>query len=278
MAKKLPLISVVVCSLNGADVIYDALKAIKAQKWAGKLEIIVVDDGSTDDTYKIAKSFKEIKVIKNKVNLGTAKSRNIGIKAAKGEIIAFTDDDCRPRPTWIKELYAGYASDKVLAVAGEAISTDKSSITLRYLHINNPLKPLENKLLKSNKLTYRFGLYLKSLLGLEYKMPNRKRSVYAFATAVFAGIGYDLRLRKSNLLYLLRIISIRNSWNVGHKIFRSNPYDTYDAIGQHSDEFRHVMIENIHLETACKYFILKYVTPQKFKLDSSKGILAIELT
>ena len=53
MAKKLPLISVVVCSLNGAVVIPDTLKAIKAQKWAGKLEIIVVDDGSTDDTYKI---------------------------------------------------------------------------------------------------------------------------------------------------------------------------------------------------------------------------------
>lgn len=183
MTKKLPLISVVVCSLNGSDVIFDALKAIKAQKWAGRLEIIVVDDGSTDDTYKIAKSFKGIKVIRNKQNLGTAKSRNIGIKAAKGEIVAFTDDDCRPRPTWIKELYAGYTSDKVLAVAGEAISTDKSSITLRYLQFNNPLKPLENELIKSNKLTYRFGLYLKNLLGQKHIVPNRKRSVYAFATA-----------------------------------------------------------------------------------------------
>jgi uncharacterized membrane protein/glycosyltransferase involved in cell wall biosynthesis len=182
MAKKFPLISVVLCSLNGADVISDALKAIKAQKWAGKLEIIVIDDGSTDDTYKIAKSFRGIKVIKNKRNLGTASSRNKGIKAAKGEIIAFTDDDCRPRPTWIKELYAGYTNDKILGVGGEAISNDKSSLTLRYLHYNNPLKPLENKLLRSHGILYRFGLYLKDLAGMN-KVPNRKRSVYTLFTA-----------------------------------------------------------------------------------------------
>jgi len=183
MAKKLPLISVVVCSLNGADVIPDALKAIKAQKWAGKLEILVVDDGSTDDTYKIAKSFKGIKVIKNIKNLGTAKSRNIGIKAAKGEIIAFTDDDCRPRPTWIKELYAGYSNGKVMGVGGDIISKDKSSLTLRYLNANQINKPLENKLLKSKSVFYRFKTYLKDLTGLSHPIPNRKRSVYSVATA-----------------------------------------------------------------------------------------------
>jgi glycosyltransferase involved in cell wall biosynthesis len=182
MAKKLPLISVVVCSLNGADVITDALKAIKAQKWAGKLEIIVVDDGSTDDTYKIAKSFKGIKIIKNKKNLGLAASRNIGVKATRGEIVAFTDDDCRPEPTWIKELYAGYTSDKILGVGGNVISKDKSSLILRYLHYNNPLKPLENKTVKSRNIFYRFSSYLKDITGLSRTIPNRKRSVYSFGT------------------------------------------------------------------------------------------------
>lgn len=183
MANKLPLISVVICSLNGADVIKDALNAIKRQKWAGKLEIIVVDDGSIDDTYKIAKSFKDVKVIKNKINLGTSKSRNIGIKAAKGEIIAFTDDDCRPRPTWIKELHAGYTRDEIKGVGGDIITNDKSSLTLRYLSVNQINKPLENKLLKSMSPFYRFWSYLKKLMGLNQSIPNRKRSVYSLATA-----------------------------------------------------------------------------------------------
>lgn len=98
-----------------------------------------------------------------------------------------------------------------------------------------------------------------------------------FATAVFSGVGYDAKLRRANLLYLLRIIAIRNNWNVGHKIFRSNPYDTYDAIGQHSDEFRYVMIENIYLEVLCKYFILKYINPKRFRLSNDTGMLAIEV-
>jgi len=192
MAKKLPLISVVVCSLNGGDVISDALKAIKAQKWAGKLEIIVVDDGSTDGTYKIAKSFKGVKVIKNKVNLGIASSRNVGIKAAKGEIIAFTDDDCRPQSTWIKELYAGFASDKVLAVGGDTISNDRSSLTLRYLSVHQLYKPIDNKILKSRNPFYRFSLYIKDLLGMSSPVPNLKRSVYSL------GAG-NISFRKSAL-------------------------------------------------------------------------------
>lgn len=183
MARKLPLISVVVCSLNGADVISGALKAIKAQKWAGKLEIIVVDDGSTDDTYKIAKSFKGVRVIKNKQNFGIARSRNIGIKSAKGKIVAFTDDDCRPRPTWIKELYAGYTSDKIQGVGGDAISKDKSNLIQRYLSANQPLKPLENKVLKSKNPLYRLASYLKYITWLRKPVPNRKRSVYSLATA-----------------------------------------------------------------------------------------------
>jgi uncharacterized membrane protein/glycosyltransferase involved in cell wall biosynthesis len=192
MAKKLPLISVVVCSLNGAVVIPDTLKAIKAQKWAGKLEIIVVDDGSTDDTYKIAKSFKGVKVIKNKKNLGCSSSRNIGIKAAKGEIIAFTDDDCRPRPTWIKELYAGYTGKDIVGVGGEIISNDKSNLTQRYLSSLQPHKPLEKNLLKSTNLIYRLTLYLKELTGLGHPIPNRKRTVYSLS-------GGNMSFRKNAL-------------------------------------------------------------------------------
>jgi len=193
MKDNLPLISVVVCSHNGGQLIADALKAIKAQKWQGELEIIVVDDGSTDDTYKIAKSLADIKVIRNRKNIGLAASRNKGIRAAKGEIIAFTDDDCRPQPTWISQIYAGYKNDNILGVGGPLTTDDDQSITLRYLKHNPPFTPFENSTLKSKNLFQRFGIYLKNLTGFGHKPKNNRRSVFAL-------IGGNMSFRKSALL------------------------------------------------------------------------------
>jgi glycosyltransferase involved in cell wall biosynthesis len=188
----LPSVSVVLCSLNGGDVINGALDAITAQQWAGELEIIVVDDGSTDETFKIAESYSGIKVIKNITNKGISTSRNIGINAAKGEIIAFTDDDCRPRPTWIKELCSVYTSKRIQGVGGTFVSVDTSNFMFRYLKANQITMVLENRLFKSNNLFYRFGLYLRNISGLNKPIPNRKRSVYAL-------VGGNMSFRKTAL-------------------------------------------------------------------------------
>lgn len=64
---------------------------------------------------------------------------------------------------------------------------------------------------------------------------------------------------------------MRHGWNVAHKLLRSNPYDTYDAIGQHSDEFNLVRIENIYIAKITKLLILRYVKPgqYRFVMDSN---------
>jgi|GEM_PF-593610 len=188
--KRLPLISVVVCCYNGADVLPDCLRAIQKQTWKGKMEIIVVDDGSADDTLKVAKSFKKVRVIQNEQNKGIAGARNVGLNAAKGEIIAMTDDDCRPQPSWLKELYAAYTDETVKGVGGAALSKDNSKFMFRYLQAASPLEPLETTLLKSNNIFYRFGLYLKALAGKGEKRQNRKRSVYSL-------VGANMSFRKS---------------------------------------------------------------------------------
>jgi len=190
--KKLPFFSVVVCCYNGADVLPQALKALQAQKYSGRMEIIVVDDGSKDDTYEVAKSFKKIRVIRNVQNKGIAGARNVGITAAKGDIIAFTDDDCRPAPSWIKELAAAYDNSTVLGAGGGVVSTKPDNMILRYLHESKPLKPLENSLLVSKKLTYRFGLYLKGLAGKIPQPKNGRRSVYSL-------VGASMSFRKTAL-------------------------------------------------------------------------------
>ncbi|WP_232210419.1 glycosyltransferase family 2 protein [Nitrococcus mobilis] len=84
--------SVVIPAYNAAVTLDDALKSI--QHASNPLEVIVVDDGSTDDTAVVAKSFPDIRLIRAR-NGGAARARNIGIEASHGEFIVFLDADDR---------------------------------------------------------------------------------------------------------------------------------------------------------------------------------------
>lgn len=86
-----PLVSVVVPVYNGERYLGEALKSIFAQDYR-PLEVIVVDDGSTDTSASIARSFEEINYFYQQ-NQGPSAARNAGIAAASGEFIAFLDAD-----------------------------------------------------------------------------------------------------------------------------------------------------------------------------------------
>ena len=87
-----PLVSVVVTTYNQAAFIEETIRSVLAQTYQ-PLEIIVVDDGSTDDTpARIAPYERELVYVRQK-NEGVAGSRNTGIRKARGELIAFLDGD-----------------------------------------------------------------------------------------------------------------------------------------------------------------------------------------
>ncbi|MAZ90123.1 MAG: hypothetical protein CL693_21020 [Cellvibrionaceae bacterium] len=89
---KLPLVSIIVPMYNAEDHIHDCLKSIVSQRYPHK-EIIVVDDGSTDNCAAIVLSFgNQVKYIQQK-NAGSAVARNTGIEHALGDFIAFNDSD-----------------------------------------------------------------------------------------------------------------------------------------------------------------------------------------
>lgn len=71
-------------------------------------EIVVVDDGSTDDTLDVLKRFGERIILLSKPNGGPASARNYGVTAASGDLIAFTDSDCLPQENWLAELVKGF--------------------------------------------------------------------------------------------------------------------------------------------------------------------------
>src|SRR5215468_8663590 len=93
-----PLISVVVCSFNGSRTIGGCLEAIGNIRYPA-FEVIVVDDGSTDDTAAIAAQYDATLI--RTPNHGLGHARNVGWQAASGEIIAYIDDDAYPDPDWL---------------------------------------------------------------------------------------------------------------------------------------------------------------------------------
>ena len=85
-------VSVIIPVFNGADRLAEAAASVQAQLRAGD-EIIIVDDGSTDDTARVIASFGEAVVSFRQDNAGPAAARNYGLRKANGNLIAFLDHD-----------------------------------------------------------------------------------------------------------------------------------------------------------------------------------------
>lgn len=114
-------ISVVVCAKNEEKIIESCLRNLSKQ--IVRPEIIVVDGWSSDNTVKISKKYAKV-VKDNKKGLGEA--RNVGWKAAKGDIIAYCDADSRPKKDWAKKICE--LIEDCDCVSGPLISYDGSRI------------------------------------------------------------------------------------------------------------------------------------------------------
>jgi GT2 family glycosyltransferase len=114
-----PPISVVICSFNGAETIGDALAAAQQLRYSN-FEIIVVDDGSTDQTAAIAQDHG-VRVIRQR-NRGLSAARNAGWRAARGEIVAFLDDDAAPDPHWLQYLAHAFTTSDFAGIGGPNIA------------------------------------------------------------------------------------------------------------------------------------------------------------
>jgi glycosyltransferase involved in cell wall biosynthesis len=93
-----PLVSVVMPVYNGAKYLRQALDSALAQIYA-PLEVIAVDDGSTDESAEILEAYRPRVVTLRQANAGVSAARNAGIRAARGELIAFLDQD----DWWLRE-------------------------------------------------------------------------------------------------------------------------------------------------------------------------------
>jgi GT2 family glycosyltransferase len=120
-----PKVSVVVCVYNGERTIDSCLSSLEKLNYPN-YEVVVVNDGSADKTREIAESYDYIRLI-NQENKGLSEARNVGIRASKGEIIAFTDADCMVDADWLTYLVARFQSTEFAAVGGPNLSPPDDS-------------------------------------------------------------------------------------------------------------------------------------------------------
>jgi GT2 family glycosyltransferase len=102
-----PRISVVVCSYNGTRTIRETLEHLARVQYPD-FEVVVVDDGSTDETAAIASEY-DVRLIRTE-NGGLSRARNVGMLAATGEIISYLDDDAYPDPHYLYYLAEAFRS------------------------------------------------------------------------------------------------------------------------------------------------------------------------
>ena len=133
-----PTISIIIPVKNRPD-IRDCLKSLELLDYPkDKIEVIVVDDGSTDSTAQVIQTFK-IKAIHLTHTIGASACRNLAVKEAKGELMGFTDSDCVAHPNWLKELVPYFEKENVGIVGGYVSNFYYRSALDRYEDTKSPL-------------------------------------------------------------------------------------------------------------------------------------------
>ena len=124
--ERMPPVSVVVCAYNAERTMDACLRSLRTMSYPD-YEVIVVNDGSTDQTLAISERHKAEYdadpdgprlTIVTQENKGLSVARNVGAAAATGEIVAYTDSDCVPDPDWLSFLVYRFVRDGFVAVGG----------------------------------------------------------------------------------------------------------------------------------------------------------------
>lgn len=185
-----PLVSVIIPTYNRSNLISRAVNSVLSQTYA-KIEIIVADDASTDNTKdvikKIQKKHKNILYIKHNSNKGGSAARNSGIKKSKGEYVAFLDDD----DEWFPEKV-----EKQISCLKKRGKTWGGSYT-GYKII------LKNGLIEKNKINYKEGNLTKDTFLMK---SNAYGSTLLVRKEVFKKIGFfdESFKRHQDLEFILR--------------------------------------------------------------------------
>jgi cellulose synthase/poly-beta-1,6-N-acetylglucosamine synthase-like glycosyltransferase len=245
-----PTITVVVPLYNEGPSIYDTIASLVGLEYpADKLEVIVVDDCSTDDSHahalRAARDFANVRVLRNPTNMGKRRGINHAVRESRAEIIVSVDSDVLVYPTALRELVARFTHPKVAAVGGRVhVSNPNANWLTRmqtikyyfgYEHLKSIERAYETVMCLSGCLTaYRRSVLLelepvledRNLLGVEIKYGEDR-----FLTHQIVKRGYRTRLTMAAKCFTKAPTTLRGYFNQQLRWKRSNIADYVIGIG-----------------------------------------------
>lgn len=149
MSAELPNFSVVVPTYERPAQLAACLRALSQLDYPReRFEVLIVDDVSARPPHELTESFGDaldVKLLGQTRNAGPAAARNLGARQARGEFLAFTDDDCEPEREWLRAFAARFAEEPARIVGGRTVNalasnpyseTSQLIIEVVYAHFN----------------------------------------------------------------------------------------------------------------------------------------------
>jgi cellulose synthase/poly-beta-1,6-N-acetylglucosamine synthase-like glycosyltransferase len=131
-------ISIIIPCYNAAGYLTECLAALNQQSMArDRYEVIVVDDGSTDNTAQVAEGVCD-RCIRTP-NRGSAAARNRGVRESTGSVLLFTDADCVPRHDWIEKMTVPFDDPEISGVKG-VYRTRQAGLVARFVQAEYEVK------------------------------------------------------------------------------------------------------------------------------------------
>lgn len=132
-------VTVIVPAYNAEALIGPCLSSLLNQTYPScSYEVIVVDNGSSDDTASVVNEYP-VELLFERNRQSSYAARNLGIEAAKGDMVLFTDADCRPKNDWIERIIAAFDDKSVAGVGGQIIDAPATNEIDRFIGELNPL-------------------------------------------------------------------------------------------------------------------------------------------
>lgn len=249
--EKQPLVSVIIPVFNGNGFLPAAIISILNQTYKN-FELIVIDDGSTDNSFDIMKRFAKqdsrIRVYRNSQNLNIANTLNRGIKLAKSQYIARMDADDVALPHRLeKQMHFLLTHPPVVIVGGQCQTIDITGKVIGQKHFPVSNQNIKEALFTSNPIQHPTAIINRALLPNDFAWYN---------PALPPAEDYDLffRLAKYGTFHNLKSIVLQYRQYLGSETFK-NPVNTFYM----TKKVRHLAVTQYGYRPSLKSWLIHFL-------------------